>query len=91
MACFPDYSDVSFLPPIPLPAKWHTQFLPPIHIEQRYPPEAAGDPAMVRAISREVRKSMEEAIAEMLDRRRSIFYGSIFKEEPSQERRRAND
>jgi 1-acyl-sn-glycerol-3-phosphate acyltransferase/nucleoside-diphosphate-sugar epimerase len=75
---FPITPTFPFLPPIPLPAKWHTQFLEPIHIEQRYPPEAAGDPSMVRAISREVRKSMEEAIAEMLRRRKSIFYGSIF-------------
>lgn len=67
-----------FLPPVPLPAKWHTQFLEPIHIEQRYPPEAAGDPATVRAISLEVRNTMEEAIGEMLRRRKSIFYGSIF-------------
>jgi 1-acyl-sn-glycerol-3-phosphate acyltransferase len=84
---FPITPTFPFLPPIPLPAKWHTQFLPPIHIEQRYPPEAAGDPAMVRAISREVRTSMEEAIAEMLRRRKSIFYGSIFTGEPSYEGR----
>lgn len=67
-----------FLPPVPLPAKWHTQILEPIHIEERYPPEAAGDPSTVRAISLEVRNSMEEAIREMLRRRKSIFYGSIF-------------
>lgn len=73
-----------FLPPVPLPAKWHTQFLPPIHVEERYPPEAAGDPATVRAISLEVRNSMEEAIGEMLRRRKSIFYGSIFKGQTSE-------
>ncbi|MCA1593860.1 MAG: 1-acyl-sn-glycerol-3-phosphate acyltransferase [Acidobacteria bacterium] len=69
--------------PVPLPSKWHTQFLAPIHIEQRYPPEAANDPATVRAISREVRARMEEAIAEMLRRRKSIFSGSIFQKEPA--------
>jgi 1-acyl-sn-glycerol-3-phosphate acyltransferase/nucleoside-diphosphate-sugar epimerase len=67
-----------FLPPVPLPAKWHSQFLEPIHIEQRYPPEAADDASTVRAISLEVRNSMEEALGEMLRRRKSIFYGSIF-------------
>jgi 1-acyl-sn-glycerol-3-phosphate acyltransferase/nucleoside-diphosphate-sugar epimerase len=82
---FPITPTFPFLPPIPLPAKWHTQFLPPIHIEERYPPEAAGDPATVRAISLEVRTSMKEAVEEMLRRRKSIFYGSIFQEPRSHE------
>lgn len=68
------------LAPVPLPSKWHTQFLSPIQVEDRYPPEAADDPETVRAISREVRGRMEEAIQEMLRRRKSIFFGSIFEE-----------
>jgi 1-acyl-sn-glycerol-3-phosphate acyltransferase len=75
---FPITPTFPFLPPVPLPAKWHSQFLEPIHIEQRYPPEAADDPSTVRAISMEVRNIMEEAIGKMLNRRKSIFYGSIF-------------
>jgi len=71
---------------VPLPAKWHTQFLEPIHIEQRYPPEAAGDPSTVRAISLEVRSIMEEAIGEMLRRRKSIFYGSLFTAQAGEKR-----
>jgi len=69
--------------PIPLPAKWHTQFLSPIHIENHYPPEAADDMAIVRAISIEVRGKIEEAISEMRSRRKSIFFGSVFEQEPS--------
>ena len=65
--------------PLPLPSKWHTQFLKPIHIEDRYPPEAAGDARIVRAISQEVRELLQESIDGMLARRRSIFHGSIFK------------
>lgn len=80
---FPITPTFPFLPPVPLPAKWHTQFLEPIHIEQRYPPEAAADPTTVRAISQDVRNIMQEAIAGMLSRRRSIFFGSIFKEQTS--------
>jgi 1-acyl-sn-glycerol-3-phosphate acyltransferase/nucleoside-diphosphate-sugar epimerase len=68
------------LAPVPLPSKWHTQFLQPIHVEDRYPPEAADDPETVRAISREVRARMEAAIQGMLSRRKSIFFGSIFGE-----------
>ncbi|HKG14673.1 MAG TPA: 1-acyl-sn-glycerol-3-phosphate acyltransferase [Pyrinomonadaceae bacterium] len=66
------------LAPVPLPSKWHTQFLAPIHVKHRYPPEAADDASVVRAISREVRARMEEAIGEMLRRRKSIFYGPVF-------------
>lgn len=64
--------------PLPLPSKWHTQFLEPIHVENRYGPEAAGDPAIVRAISGEVRSKMQGAIEEILSRRKSIFFGSVF-------------
>jgi 1-acyl-sn-glycerol-3-phosphate acyltransferase len=63
--------------PLPLPSKWHTQFLQPINLDQ-YPPEAADDPAVVKAISRQVRVVMQKAIDDMLCRRRSIFFGSIF-------------
>jgi 1-acyl-sn-glycerol-3-phosphate acyltransferase len=66
------------LAPVPLPSKWHTQFLAPIHVGRRYPPEAADDAGVVREISREVRARMEESIREMLRRRKSIFFGSIF-------------
>lgn len=69
------------LAPVPLPSKWHTRFLPALHIEDRYPPEAAEDPATVHAISQEVRGRMQEAIEGMLRRRKSIFFGSIFEGE----------
>ena len=67
--------------PLPLPTKWHTQFLEPLHIEHRYPPEAANDAATVRAISEEVRTRMQDAIDDMLKRRKSIFFGSVFESE----------
>jgi hypothetical protein len=47
-------------------------------VQLHHGPEAADDPAVVREISREVRARMEEAIAGMLQKRRSIFYGSVF-------------
>jgi 1-acyl-sn-glycerol-3-phosphate acyltransferase len=70
--------------PIPLPSKWHTRFLPPIHVERLYPPEAAYDRSIVKAISREVRSNMQQAIDEMLARRRSVFFGSVFESEKTQ-------
>jgi len=83
---FKRYTEWPYLPltptfpilPVPLPSKWHTRFLEPIHVERDYPPEAADDPPTVRAISQRVRHVMEEAIAEMLRRRSSIFFGSVF-------------
>jgi 1-acyl-sn-glycerol-3-phosphate acyltransferase len=64
--------------PVPLPAKWHMQFLPPLHVEAEYPPEAAGDRATVKAISLKVRNVMQRAWDSMLSRRRHRFWGSIF-------------
>jgi 1-acyl-sn-glycerol-3-phosphate acyltransferase/nucleoside-diphosphate-sugar epimerase len=80
---FPITPTWPFVGAIPLPSKWHTQFLEPLHVEDRYPPEAADDAEVVSAISQEVRRRMERAIGEMLRRRQSIFFGSIFEEEPS--------
>lgn len=80
---FPITPTWPFVGAIPLPSKWHTQFLEPLHIEDRYPPEAADDPEVVSAISLEVRSRMDQAIGEMLRRRQSIFFGSIFEEEHS--------
>jgi len=83
---FPITPTWPFVGAIPLPSKWHTQFLEPLHVEDRYPPEAADDPEVVRAISQEVRARMEQAIDDMLRRRKSIFFGSIFDDEPARRR-----
>jgi 1-acyl-sn-glycerol-3-phosphate acyltransferase len=71
------------LPGLPLPSKWHTRFLEPLPVGDLHPPAAAEDPEVVRAISREVRSRMEEAIQGMLTRRKSIFRGAIFSGSPS--------
>ena len=65
---------------IPLPSKWHTRFLPPLHVEKEHGPEAADDPEVVRAVSAEVQRTMKEALDEILARRRSIFWGEVFSE-----------
>ncbi|HWZ44565.1 MAG TPA: 1-acyl-sn-glycerol-3-phosphate acyltransferase [Candidatus Saccharimonadales bacterium] len=65
------YLPISTFPwlPVPLPSKWHIQFLPPIHLEQQ---------STVKAISQEVRDRMQQAVDEILRRRRSIFWGPVF-------------
>jgi 1-acyl-sn-glycerol-3-phosphate acyltransferase/nucleoside-diphosphate-sugar epimerase len=86
---FKRYTEWPFLPitpaPFPLPSKWHTRFLPAMHVEDQYPPEAAEDPGLVHRISLEVRQRMQAAIDDMLLRRRSIFFGSIFERARSPE------
>ncbi|HXU45333.1 MAG TPA: 1-acyl-sn-glycerol-3-phosphate acyltransferase [Thermoanaerobaculia bacterium] len=80
------YSEWPFLPitatfpflPFPLPSKWHTEFLAPIPLDRLYPPEAADDPATVRAISAELRALMQERLLAMKAKRKSIFWGEIF-------------
>jgi len=85
------YTDWPFIPitptfpllPAPLPSKWHTKFQPPISTDQ-YPPEAADDRTVVKAISREVRMRMQQAVDDMLSRRSSVFFGSIFDRRPDE-------
>jgi len=62
------------LVPLPLPSKWQVQFLPPIQLEQQYPPEAAQDSALVSRIGLEVRNRMQSAIDDLLRQRRSVFF-----------------
>lgn len=80
--CFPIAPPFPLLP-VPLPSKWHTRFLEPLHVEREHPPEAADEPEVVRALGREVRRRMEAALAEMLARRRHVFFGSVFDAGPA--------
>ena len=74
------YLPISTFPivPFPLPSKWHVQFLPPIDLHGDYSPDAASDRSVVKAISLKVRTAMQDSLDEMLARRRSIFWGSVF-------------
>jgi len=78
---FPITPTFPFLPPLPLPAKWHTQWLASIPAGTEYPPEAASDPAIVRSINEQVRSVMQRAMDDMRARRRSKFAGSVFETE----------
>lgn len=81
---FKRYTQWPFLPivpaPFPLPSKWHTQFLPPVPVHERYPAEAADDPDVVRRVSLEVRERMQQALDALRARRRSVFFGSVFEQ-----------
>lgn len=75
--CFPIAPPFPLLP-IPLPTKWHTLILEPLHTEETYGPEAASDEQIVAKIGNEVRMRLQAAIDDMRARRRWIFFGSIF-------------
>jgi len=68
------------LAPIPLPTKWHTRFLEPIPVHEMHPPEAARDRRIVESISCEIKEILQAEIDRMLQRRRHVFFGSIFAE-----------
>jgi 1-acyl-sn-glycerol-3-phosphate acyltransferase len=59
--------------PVPLPSKWHIRFLPPVDCTALPDNEATA-----KQISHSIREQMQRAIDEMLRRRRSIFFGSVF-------------
>jgi 1-acyl-sn-glycerol-3-phosphate acyltransferase/nucleoside-diphosphate-sugar epimerase len=66
------------LVPVPLPSKWHTLVLEPVPVADAYPPEAADDERVVRAVGRAIRQRMQDTLTAMRGRRRSAFFGSIF-------------
>ena len=76
--CFPIAPPFPLLP-VPLPSKWHIQFLEPLPVGQQYPPEAADDREIVKQISDQVRDRMHEAMQTLVKRRKSVFFGSLFK------------
>lgn len=56
---------------IPLPAKWHIKFLPPIHLP--YNAEARHDRELVRELAVEIRETMQKALSDELRKRGSVF------------------
>ena len=66
---------------VPLPSKWHTLYLPPIPVGERYGPDAAEDPKIVREVDREVRALLQHHLSDLWERRPGIFWGSIFDRE----------
>ena len=89
---FMRWSEWPFLPitptfpflPIPLPSKWHTRFLPAIDLAG-YPPEAADDPKVVRALSAAVREQMATTLEDLRRRRPGIFRGRIANRDESED------
>jgi 1-acyl-sn-glycerol-3-phosphate acyltransferase len=66
--------------PAPLPSKWHVQFLAPLHVERQYPPEAAQDRSVVKAIGESIRAQMQQTMDAMVGRRRRVFWGKVFEQ-----------
>ena len=71
---------------VPLPSKWHTRILPPVHLEGN-----PDDSIVVRRLSRQIRKTMADDLADLVRRRRHVFWGDLApegapKKTPSSER-----
>jgi len=93
MAWFSRYTGWPFCPittPIPLPSKWHTQFLDPIQLD-RYSPEDADDPKTVARIGVEIKEQMQQALETLRQRRKSVFFGSLFESPDEAARLALND
>jgi 1-acyl-sn-glycerol-3-phosphate acyltransferase len=75
------YFPISTFPfiPAPLPSKWHVQFLPPLHVYQDHSPQSASHRSLVTAISLDIRAQMQQALDQIVARRHSIFWGSVFR------------
>lgn len=56
---------------LPLPAKWHIRYLPPIYLEKA--PEKANDIEYVTKISRHIRRQLQKDLNELLRERKTIF------------------
>jgi len=78
--CFPLTPTFPLLP-VPLPSKWHTEYLEPIAVHEQYPPEAAGNAETVARIDAQVQSIVAAKLQELLQARPSIWYGSIFEKE----------
>lgn len=59
-----------FLNPFPLPIRWRIRFLPPVPPAE---PGSAPDPLAMLERSEEIRRQVQEALDDMLAKRRSIF------------------
>jgi 1-acyl-sn-glycerol-3-phosphate acyltransferase len=63
---------------LPLPSKWHVQFLEPLDLRRQYGPEAAEDGDLIRRLNLEVHGRMDRALQALVARRHHIFRGSLF-------------
>ncbi|MBZ0113628.1 MAG: 1-acyl-sn-glycerol-3-phosphate acyltransferase, partial [Thermoanaerobaculia bacterium] len=66
--------------PLPLPSKWHTEFLEPIPVQDQYPAEAATDARVIAEVHDLVRSRMRASMQRMLERRPGIFLGKALSE-----------
>ena len=64
--------------PVPLPSKWHIEFLPPVYPEEvrRIAAESGQDP--VKVFTTMVLDTIEKSTREMLAKRRTVFRGKLW-------------
>lgn len=57
---------------VPLPAKWHIKFLPPVSM-RKYKPEDADDKDLVAKLAREIHDMMQLELLKMCNARKTIY------------------
>ena len=77
--CLPITPTFPFLP-FPLPTKWHLQILPPIEPARAIEEAERTGREPCQVIVEQVKTSIQRATSEMLEKRKSIFFGSVFAE-----------
>ncbi len=64
--------------PIPLPTKWHIEFLPPIHFYKEYSADMAEDINILNMLSNEFKERLQKSWDELHAKRKNIFWGKIW-------------
>lgn len=68
---------VPYLPvpatPLPLPVKYHLRYGAPIALHERYSPERADDPEVLRVAAQQVKEAVAALVVEALSARRGVF------------------
>jgi 1-acyl-sn-glycerol-3-phosphate acyltransferase len=59
--------------PVPLPVRYYIYYGEPIPVQQEYPPEAADDPSVLKAVATRVQESVAALIKQGLDQREGVF------------------
>ncbi|MGM0574326.1 MAG: lysophospholipid acyltransferase family protein [Myxococcota bacterium] len=60
---------------VPFPTKWFIDFAPPIHLHERYGPDAIDDRVLVNRCNEEVRGVIQDLIDARLAQRDSVLFG----------------
>ena len=59
--------------PVPLPVRYRIYYGEPIAVQDEYPPEAADDPTVLKAVAERVQQAVAELLQRGLEEREGVF------------------